>query len=163
MTQLDQHVLDEHSTKGTALITGASTGIGAVYANRLAKRGYDLILVARDVARLEALAHRLRREYGRTVTVLPADLTDPAQLATVTAKIEAERDPMVEPGLDIRLLMAELPAEELQHAQIVDRVDVAGDRLRERADPRAPSRIARQQRRRGMGLIEIFDDGERLE
>lgn len=92
MTQLDQHVLDEHSPKGTALITGASTGIGAVYADRLARRGYDLILVARDVARLEALAHRLRREYGRTVTVLPADLTDPAQLATVTAKIEAERD-----------------------------------------------------------------------
>ena len=59
---------------GTALVTGASSGIGAVYADRLAKRGYDLILVARNEQRLNAVADRLRGDTGRQVTVLPADL-----------------------------------------------------------------------------------------
>lgn len=72
----------------TALITGASSGIGAIYADRLAHRGHDLILVARDTARLEALATRLRAETGRTIRVLTADLVDPAQLATVIRAIE---------------------------------------------------------------------------
>lgn len=71
----------------TAMVTGASTGIGAIYADRLAHRGHDLILVARNIARLEALAARLRAETGRSITVLPADLTDPNQLATVTQAI----------------------------------------------------------------------------
>ncbi len=70
-------------SKGTALITGASRGIGAVYADRLAKRGYDLILVARDEARLKALSARLASESGRSVTPLPADLNDKADLAKV--------------------------------------------------------------------------------
>ena len=69
--------------KGTALITGASTGIGAVYADRLAKRGYDLILVARNRNRLAILAHRLKVETGRSVEPLVADLYDKADLATV--------------------------------------------------------------------------------
>lgn len=72
---------------GTALITGASTGIGATYADRLARRGHDLILVARDRARLEALAERLRAETGRSVEVLPADLTDREQLGRVEARL----------------------------------------------------------------------------
>ena len=59
--------------KGTALVTGASTGIGAVYADRLAKRGYDLILVSRDADRLETLAKRLRGTNAKT-EVLSADL-----------------------------------------------------------------------------------------
>jgi len=69
-----------------ALITGASTGIGAVYADRLARRGYDLILVARDADRMEKLAERLRAETGRSIEILPADLTDAAQLADVERK-----------------------------------------------------------------------------
>jgi hypothetical protein len=58
----------------TALITGASAGIGATYAERLARRGHPLILVARDHARLEALATRLRADAGVAVEALPADL-----------------------------------------------------------------------------------------
>jgi short-subunit dehydrogenase len=73
------------SPKGTALVTGASSGIGAVYADRLAKRGYDLILVARNQARLNALADRLRGETGHQVTVLTADLNEKAGLAKVEA------------------------------------------------------------------------------
>jgi uncharacterized protein len=73
---------NSHS-KGTALITGASTGIGAVYADRLAKRGCNLILVARDEARLKALGARLTKETGRLVTPLRADLSVKADLANV--------------------------------------------------------------------------------
>jgi len=70
-------------SKGTALITGASTGIGAVYADRLAKRGYDLILVARNEARLMSLSSLLASETGRSVKALRADLNNKAELATV--------------------------------------------------------------------------------
>jgi short-subunit dehydrogenase len=77
-------------TQGTALITGASSGIGAVYADRLARRGYDLILVARDAARMETLATRLRAETGRSIEILPADLTDAAQLATIAQRLSGD-------------------------------------------------------------------------
>ena len=70
-------------SKGTALITGASSGIGAVYADRLARRGYDLILVARNRDKLDKLAKRLTSETRRSVEVLPADLSDKADLARV--------------------------------------------------------------------------------
>ena len=75
---------------GTALITGASTGLGAVYADRLAHRGYDLILVARDAGRMEALAARLHGETGRSIEVLPADLTDRGDLATIAARLASD-------------------------------------------------------------------------
>ncbi|MFR0687877.1 SDR family NAD(P)-dependent oxidoreductase [Enterobacterales bacterium AE_CKDN230030158-1A_HGKHYDSX7] len=70
---------------GTALITGASSGIGALYAERLAHRGHDLILVARNRGRLDALARRLSDETGRSIEVVAADLTDRADLARVEA------------------------------------------------------------------------------
>jgi len=62
------------STHGTALITGASRGIGAVYADRLVRRGYDLTLVARSEAQLKGLANSFHGETGRQITPLTADL-----------------------------------------------------------------------------------------
>src|SRR3984893_11974695 len=70
-------------TKGTALSPGASAGIGAIYADRLARRGYDLILVARNQNRLAALAQRLQRGTGRSVETIAADLNDKADLARI--------------------------------------------------------------------------------
>jgi short-subunit dehydrogenase len=78
------------SPKGVALITGASTGIGAIYADRLAKRGYDLILVARNEQRLNDAAKRLRTETGVQVTPLLADLNDKAGLAKVEAVLRED-------------------------------------------------------------------------
>ncbi|MET3515747.1 short-subunit dehydrogenase [Pseudacidovorax sp. 1753] len=75
---------------GTALVTGASSGIGALYADRLARRGHDLILVARDRERLNALARDITSRTGRNVEVLAADLTDAASLATVEAKLRQD-------------------------------------------------------------------------
>src|SRR5258706_307171 len=79
--------MSKFPSKGTALITGASTGIGAVYADRLAKRGYDLILVARNEAKLNEHATRLAAETGHSVKVLRADLRDNADLANVEATL----------------------------------------------------------------------------
>ncbi len=75
-------------SKGTALITGASSGMGAVYADRLARRGYDLIIVARNRGKLDQLATRLTNETKRSVEVLPADLNDKGDLARVEATLK---------------------------------------------------------------------------
>ena len=75
------------SVKPTGLITGASSGIGAVYADRFARRGHDLVLVARDLARMERLAERLRREAGVQIDVLQADLTDEQDLERVEQRL----------------------------------------------------------------------------
>jgi short-subunit dehydrogenase len=68
---------------GVALITGASSGIGAIYADRLARRGYDLVLVARNRQRLDIVRAQIARTTGRRIEVLAADLTDRTDLATV--------------------------------------------------------------------------------
>jgi uncharacterized protein len=78
------------SNPNTALITGASAGIGAVYANRLARRGHDLILVARDETRLDALAERLRTEADRSVEVLTADLSARPDLLRVERRLRED-------------------------------------------------------------------------
>lgn len=75
------------TTKPSVLITGASTGIGATYADRFANRGHDLVLVARDNVRMEALAVHLRRETGVNVDILRADLTNARDLAQVEARL----------------------------------------------------------------------------
>lgn len=74
----------------TALITGASSGIGATYARRLAARKYDLVLVARATDRLNALATELRQAHGVTIEVITADLTDDRQLEPVFQRLRAE-------------------------------------------------------------------------
>jgi uncharacterized protein len=71
----------------SVLVTGASTGIGATYADRFAHRGHDLVLVARDRKRMEALATRLRQETGVAIDIIQADLTEAAQLAVVEARL----------------------------------------------------------------------------
>lgn len=73
--------------QASALVTGASTGIGAVYADRLARRGHDLVLVARDQARMETLAARLRAETGVGIDIIAADLTSATDLAKVEARL----------------------------------------------------------------------------
>ena len=78
------------SSKGTALITGASTGIGAVYADRLAKRGYDLILAARNFDRLKELAARLARETGVKIEPVKIDLTDRSDLAVLEKRLSED-------------------------------------------------------------------------
>ncbi len=79
----------------TALITGASSGIGAVYARRLAARGHNLVLVARATDRLSALATELIQAHGVLIEVITADLTDSSQLESVIQRLRSE------PAIDI--------------------------------------------------------------
>jgi len=80
----------EDDMGGKALITGASSGIGKVYAQKLARRGLDLVLVARDTARLEALAQTLMKEHGVKAEVVPADLSLADDVAKVERKLESD-------------------------------------------------------------------------
>ncbi|QGK71802.1 SDR family NAD(P)-dependent oxidoreductase [Allosaccharopolyspora coralli] len=78
----------------TALVTGASAGLGQAFARRLAAEGHDLVLVARDEPRLGTLADRLRSRHGIGVEVLVADITDDVQLATVEKRVASEDHPV---------------------------------------------------------------------
>jgi short-subunit dehydrogenase len=80
------------SFKGTAVITGASGGIGAVYADRFAQRGYDLLLVARKGDRLSDVATRLTGQYGVKVETLAADLTDKPSLLKLEAQLKTNEN-----------------------------------------------------------------------
>ncbi|MBS0989293.1 SDR family NAD(P)-dependent oxidoreductase [Acetobacter okinawensis] len=77
--------------KPSVLITGASSGIGATYANRFAKRGHSLVLVARNKSRLETLASSLRQENDINVDILQADLTQPEDIAKIETRLQADR------------------------------------------------------------------------
>ena len=79
-----------HGARGRALVTGASSGIGARYCEKLAARGYDLVLVARDAGRLKALAEKLAQQHGIEADMLTADLTDRADLDLVDHRLRED-------------------------------------------------------------------------
>lgn len=78
----------------TALITGATAGLGAEFARQLAAQGHHVVLVARDESRLKATAAELERRYGTTAEVLPADLTDDDGVAAVVARLSDASRPV---------------------------------------------------------------------
>lgn len=82
--------MNSPKTQGTAIVTGASSGIGAIYAERLAARGFDLLLVARDQARLESAASKLRAEHGVQVEVLKADLTQKDDVLKLEQRLRSD-------------------------------------------------------------------------
>src|SRR3712207_9354040 len=83
-------------SRPTALVTGATAGLGLGFAEALAGRGHDLVLVARDASRLQRVAEELRAQHGATVETVPADLTDRAQLSLVEQRLADRERPRSE-------------------------------------------------------------------
>ena len=105
-------------SKGIALITGASTGIGAVYADRLAKQGYDLILVARDAVKLQQHAARITGETGRKVETVAADLANKSDLARVEEILRSNQQITIlvnNAGLGAASKLIDSPVDEMEH------------------------------------------------
>jgi uncharacterized protein len=115
----------------TVLITGASSGIGAAYAERFARRGHDLVLVARNGDRMREAAEKLRAETGVAIDVLPADLTAAAELELVEARLRD--DPRI--GVLINNAGAVLPGGFLD-------ADIAAQDWLIRLNVTAPTRLA---------------------
>lgn len=134
----------------TALVTGATAGIGLAFARALAGRGHDLVLVARDRARLDDLALALERDHGVRATVLAADLADRPQLAMVEARV-ADRDRPVDvlvnnAGFGLRQRFGRSAVEDEQ--RMLDVLVTAVMRLSHAAVP------AMTERRRG-GIVNV--------
>lgn len=124
------------SAHPTALITGASSGIGAVYAERLARRDHDLILVARSRERLEQLAARLVAETGRKVEVLVADLTQRADVLRVEQRLQSdERIGMLVNNAGFNIAAPILEAEPARLDEMIQLNVVALTRLARAAGP----------------------------
>jgi uncharacterized protein len=126
---------------GTALVTGASQGIGAVYADRLAKRGYDLILVARSEDRLKSLSARLASETGRSFKTLRADLNDKADLAKVETTLRD--DPSITVLVNNAGIASVAPLLEADVETMADMIDLNITALTRLTYAAAPAFVAR--------------------
>ena len=106
------------SPKGIAVVTGASSGIGAIYADRLARRGYDLILVARSQSKLDEVAKRIAGATGRSVRAVAADLNDKADLQAdrdaARAPIPASRCWSTMPGVGALVSLLESDVDDME-------------------------------------------------
>jgi short-subunit dehydrogenase len=109
------------SSSNAALITGASAGIGAAYADRLARRGHNLILVACDDTRLNALAERLRAEAGRSVEILVADLSARPDLLRIEHRLRED------PAIAMLVNNAGVAVSGPMHGSDVDRLEAMVD------------------------------------
>lgn len=108
--------MNTQNKQGTAVITGASSGIGAVYADRLARRGFNLVLVARDWQKLQDLAERLQRETGVNVEVLAADLIQKTDLVRVETRLRQEDVTVLvnNAGMSIKTDIVDIDPEQLE-------------------------------------------------